>query len=381
MINNRTRHKQLKISSRDAAKGMSSQFTIDLGTAAYPNAEAISLLSADIPNFVNNVNSINNTFVIYKKDYIEFVSGTNDLIIVEDTETGIQYNYNIGNLSIIPATFDASLTAITAGINGLLPSSVIDIRGQVGVPVNDPRYLEGQTVSGNLIKIIYAGNTAAFSMGISENIVLPLGAYQAFQNPAAGILFTIPEAQYNITQLKTVIAAEINAIITPDTVTVQSVKDVVILEPYNEHIIFTFGGVTPSNVWFIGSLDEGSTFSPAIGFTGEIAQNQHTAASLPQLFGIRTVYLHVKQFNRSGTMISQQAKLTSIHAVIPVYANYGEIIRYVAPQRHYHKISLPRSSNNIKNIQFTLRDSEGNLLTDLDEYNCDFFFDFDIIER
>ena len=123
----RVRHRSLRISSKGKTSGTTSQFTLRMGSVPFPHANNIALQSISIPQMVPNIYSGNNCFILYHKEYMEFVSGVNDNIIIKIVDTGQLYAYNVGNLSITPATIAADLAAIEAGINGLIFPSQIDL--------------------------------------------------------------------------------------------------------------------------------------------------------------------------------------------------------------------------------------------------------------
>ena len=369
-LNARVRHRSAKISSKDRTSGTSSRFQVDLGKTTFPNARALSLNALCIPQMIPNVYTGKNTFVMYNKEAYQFTAGVNDRITVQ--QDGNVYNYDIGTLAVTPATIVVDFISITGGINALIPGT-IDIRPD-GAGAGVATKLEVSTLNGG--PITFLPSTASFALGLTEikTINTPALTYEKFDHPFGGVEIVVPPFQYTYSQLRTALQSEIDLVIAPDTATV---IDNTGTNPADKRIIINITSGIGSQ-WFFGYKDGGSSLSPLIGYTQEEATQVALAESLPQLYGPKCIYIHIRESNKQQTMLSDEGKLVSIHACIPVTVPFGGLIAYTSPDRHYWKAMITRGSNSIKSFQLTLRDTDGVQLVDLDGYDYDIYFDFDL---
>ena len=160
---------------------------------------------------------------------------------------------------------------------------------------------------------------------------------------------TVLEGFYSVTQLSKIIETQLNALITPDIVTI-------VLNINTSKLTFTF---TNPNAQFLIS---GSTMSPFIGITQDSLPNiaVYTAPNIPNLSGPRTVFLHSKDINLGNTTLSTNRNVSAF-ASIPITVPYLGNIVYESLGSEIDLINL-QGLKDISNIGIKVRASDGRIL-------------------
>lgn len=379
---NRVRHRSLRVSTKDKTSGTTSRATYKLGTVAFPNAHSISLESLAIPQMIPNVYSGNCDFIYYLSQTFNTTAGVNDQIDVQDLVTGIIYNVPVGTITGSPATFVADINTIVGAVNGALPSTIIALTEDPSPPANSqPRLRVNIAGGGNPIKFL-SSSTMGLQLGVytsdSVDIDDSLSGY-LLPNPYGGELVKIESFNYNINELIDVLEQKLTPLL-PGSITIEKNSTINPTQSYDERLVITY---TPSTTetFYVGSQLDGSLLSPVLGYSGDFSTSIPKAPALFQLFGVKEIYIHCRQTNQQKTQLTDEGKLVSIHACIPVTVGFGSLLTFTAPHHDFFRIRLQQNSNQMKSFTFTLRDVRGNVLTELDPYEYSMSLDVDIVEK
>jgi hypothetical protein len=331
---------------------------------------------------VPNVYNGNCEFIYYLSQTFSTVAGVNDQIDVQDVTTGIIYNINVGTITGSPATFIPDINTIVSAINLTLPSTLIGlIEDPAPEPNSQPRLRVNIAGGGNPIKFL-SSSTMSLQLGVftEDSAVIDDTAGVFLPNPYGGVSIKIDSFNYTINQLIAVLENELFLSTGNGGITVQKNSVVNPSEPYDERLIITYPPLT-TETFYVGAEKDGSVFSPVIGYSGEFSTSVPKAPALFQLFGIKEIYIHCRQTNQQKTQLSDEGKLVSIHATIPVNVGFGSLLTFTAPHHDFFRIRLQRNANQMKSFTFTLRDSRGNVLSELDPYEYSMSLDIDIVEK
>jgi hypothetical protein len=378
---NRIRHRTLRVSTKDKTSGTTSRASFRLGSVAFPDATSLSLKNISIPHMISNVYNGNCEFVFYLRNTIQTVSGINDQIIIRDTVTNTNYTVNVGTINGTPASYNVDLGSITLAINAVLPSSVIDLSPEpLPPPTESPRLILSLT-SGNPIQIL-KNDGLGLVLGVytEDTQIVTVGNDVPLPNPTNGYSLKLDSFHYTYDEIIPVFETKLNdklATLSAGTVTVQKNSTINPSESYDDRIVVTYTPATTEEL-YIGSIQDGSFLSPVLGYSQDVSTNVDKAPAKVQLFGIKEIYLHCSQVNQQKTQLTDEAKLVSIHATIPVNVGYGGLISYLAPQHTYNIVHLNKGSQQVKFFTITLRDSRGNVLSELDPYEYSASFDLDL---
>lgn len=207
--------------------------------------------------------------------------------------------------------------------------------------------------------------------------------YEVASNPGVPICFDIQSDFYNLDQFKTKLEAAFNASLPvgAGSVSVDLVSDNDPTNPQDDRLEITFTPGTETGIKIITDPDI-STSATVSGFIN-VDYGYETTLTAPRrtgLFGLREIYMHIKDTNGQKTIVSDGGKNVSVHAVIPVNVSFGRRISYESPDRHYHEAILPRGRESINNLHITLRDYRGNVI-DTQGFDWVATFDLDVIEN
>ena len=377
----RVRHRQLRISSKDKSNGTTSRFAISMGTVAFPDAETVGLQSITIPNMVPNIYNGNNCFIYYLSETIKTTAGINDLIKIKDIDVNIIYDISVGTIAGTPATYNADLTTIETAINAVLPNTTISLIPDPAPVAGQQLKLQVSVVSGNSIQFLQ-NNGLGLVLGVytDDSVVINESESVLLPNPSGGFKVEIGSNQYTYNELIPVLQDALTISVFPATIQVLKNNVANPSQPYDDRIIILYTPISTEN-FYIGSEVDGSTMSPSLGYSKNVSTNIPKANGLVQLFGIKEYYLHCRQTNRQKVQLSDEGKLVSIHAVIPKNVGFGGLLTFTAPQHDFFRIRINRGSNQMKTLNFTLRDVRGNVLVEMDDYEYSFILDVDLIEK
>jgi hypothetical protein len=353
-----------------------------MGTVTFPDAESVSLQSITIPNMVPNIYNGNDCFIYFLSQTINTTAGVNDNLKVKDIKTGIIYNVDVGTILGTPATFASDLVIIQNAINLQLPNSVIVLSVEPAPPAGQPSRLQvGVNVGGNAIQFLKNSNFGlVFGVYNNDSDIIKESETKILPDALGGVKVQLNSYQYTYDQLIVVLQNELNASIAPGSFVVSKNSIIIPSEPYDDRMNIQYTQST-TELFYIGSKNDGSTMSPSLGYVLKNASIVSGAIAKVQLFGIKEYYLHCRQTNRQKVQLSKDGKLVSIHAVIPKTVGYGGLLTFTAPNHDFFRIAINRGSNQMKTLTFTLRDVEGNRLIELDNYEYAFMLDIDLIEK
>lgn len=167
---------------------------------------------------------------------------------------------------------------------------------------------------------------------------------------------TIPEGQYNVTQLATILQDTISTAINPDSLGV-----VVSTASGDSRTILRFTWVGDTY-----AIDyDNSTIRDVIGLTADIGPAVfYDLQSEVNLTGVSEVYIHSKDLSQSNTA-EAQGTFSALDVLSLAETPYGAVVGhyYKDPTMHHVDYAPFQSERNLTKINIRLRDSEGNLLT------------------
>jgi hypothetical protein len=180
----------------------------------------------------------------------------------------------------------------------------------------------------------------------------PNNEFKFTQTGQATQLVTIPEGQYNLATFITALQAAINAALVGATVSITQ-------NPLTQRLIFTFTAATA----IIYDIEDGNSMGNAAGITTTniIPVAVINAQSLPDLSGIRMVYVHSIDLARSNTIDGSFGLISMAECINLADTPFGNTAYKQSNDSELASI-LYADKRNINRIGIVLRDEDGNRL-------------------
>lgn len=163
---------------------------------------------------------------------------------------------------------------------------------------------------------------------------------------------TIPVGQYDLAQFITALETEMNILLAPESV-------VITQDPITKKLVFTC--TVP--IGFVGST-LGSTMGEVVGLNA----NDNTSLfqpfnmpNFPNLSGPRQVYIISETLSNLTSMVSIGGKLVSVLKAIPLNADFGCPVNFIADMIETNEVYFPEPIN-ISNIDIKITDNLNNIL-------------------
>jgi hypothetical protein len=160
----------------------------------------------------------------------------------------------------------------------------------------------------------------------------------------------LPEGFYNIDDLSSALEIEIDALISPDSISITPKSNV------DQRLVFqTSGSTTISYTTQQGKLHK------LLGITeNSDFLSTYTCDSMPKLQGVTNAYVHSRVLAQNN-LIDSEGRIFSVAVSVPIKAEFGYWNHWENPDEELHSVMFEKPRN-LQQINIVLRDLDGAVL-------------------
>jgi hypothetical protein len=173
-----------------------------------------------------------------------------------------------------------------------------------------------------------------------------------FEYNGGDLTFTIPQGQYDVNDLIAELTSQIDALITPQTISINQTA-------LTQKLTFTLSAGTMK----LYNEEDGNSMGGILGInvSSSVASISQTADSLTSMEGLKNVYISSKTLSNHSAMIDTDKSKQNIFCDVPIRAPFGSIAT-LEEDENSMDYTVFHTKKNISSIDVTLLDENNNVL-------------------